>query len=101
VREKDKQMVCLDLSGKEVWKSGSEHRFGSQGLGPYLIADGLIYILDDSGLLTLAQASPRGYEQLGQAQVIDGTDAWAPMAMVGGKLILRNVTQMVCVEVGE
>jgi outer membrane protein assembly factor BamB len=101
VREKDKQLVCLDLSGKEVWKSGSEHRFGSQGLGPYLIADGLMYILDDSGLLTLAQASPRGYEQLAKSQVIDGTDAWAPMAMVGGKLILRDVTQMVCLEVGE
>ena len=42
-------MVCLDLNGKEVWKSGPEHRFG---LGPYLIADGLIYMLDDSVLLT-------------------------------------------------
>ncbi len=101
VREKDKQMVCLDLNGKEVWKSGAEHRFGSQGLGPYLIADGLIYILDDSGLLTLAQASPKSYQQLAQAQVIDGADSWAPMALAGGRLILRDVTQMVCLEVGE
>jgi outer membrane protein assembly factor BamB len=98
VREKDKQLVCLDLSGKEVWKSGSGHRFG---LGPYLIADGLIYVLDDSGLLTLAQASPKGYQQLAQAQAIEGNDSWGPMALVGGRLILRDLTQMVCIEVGE
>jgi outer membrane protein assembly factor BamB len=101
VREKDKQLICLDLKGKEVWKSGSEHRFGSQGLGPYLIADGLIYLLDDTGLLTVAQASPKGYEQLAQSQIIDGIDAWGPMALAGGRLILRDVTQMVCIEVGE
>jgi outer membrane protein assembly factor BamB len=98
VREKDKQLVCLDLKGKEVWKSGSGHRFG---IGPYLIADGLIYVLDDSGLLTVAQASPKGYQQLAQSQVIEGNDAWAPMALLGSRLILRDVTQMVCIEVGE
>ncbi|MCC6123498.1 MAG: PQQ-like beta-propeller repeat protein [Pirellulales bacterium] len=98
VREKDKQLVCLDLNGKEVWKSGSEHRFG---LGPYLIADGLIYVLDDSGLLTLAQASPKGYQQLAESQVIVGHDSWAPMALAGSRLILRDLTQMACIEVGE
>ena len=46
VREKDKQLVCLDLDGNEVWSSGSQHRFG---LGPYLIADGLIFVLNDYG----------------------------------------------------
>jgi outer membrane protein assembly factor BamB len=98
IREKDKQMVCLDLAGKEVWKSGPEHRFG---IGPYLIADGLLYILDDNGTLTMAQASPKGYEQLARSSIIDGADSWAPMALVAGKLILRDVAQMACIEVGE
>ena len=35
VRQKDQQLVCLDLDGKELWNSGRE-KFGS---GPYLIAD--------------------------------------------------------------
>jgi outer membrane protein assembly factor BamB len=98
VREKDKQMVCLDLAGKEVWKSGSEHRFG---IGPYLIADGLIYILDDSAVLTVAQASPQRYEQLAQSRIIDGNDSWAPMALAGNRLILRDLTIMVCIDVGQ
>jgi outer membrane protein assembly factor BamB len=97
VREKDKELVCMDLDGNVRWTSGAQHRFG---LGPYLIADGLIYVLDDSGKLTLAEAKSDRYRQLDEAQVLDGHDAWAPMAMVGTRLILRDFARMVCVEVG-
>jgi outer membrane protein assembly factor BamB len=98
VREKDKELVCLDANGKELWHSGPEHRFG---LGPYLIADGLIYVLNDDGVLTMAEASPKGYKELGRAQVIDGHDAWGPMAMVGGRLLVRDFTRMVCLDVSQ
>jgi len=98
VREKDKQLVCLDLAGKVVWTSGSQHRFG---LGPYLIADKLIYVLDDSGRLTMAEATAQGYRPLDQAQVLDGHDAWGPMAMAAGRLILRDMTRMVCLDVSQ
>ena len=37
MRQRDRQLVCLDLAGKELWNSGQD-KFG---LGPYLIADGL------------------------------------------------------------
>jgi len=92
----DKQLVCLDLDGNLVWNSGPSHRFG---LGPYMIADGMIYVMDDSGLLTLATATPDGYEQLAQAQVLEGHDSWGPMAMAGGRLIVRDLTRMVCLDV--
>ena len=91
----DGQLVCLDLDGKLVWASGASHRFG---LGPYMIANGLIYVMDDSGLLTLANATPDGYEQLAQAQVLDGHDAWGPMAMAGGRLIVREFIRMICLD---
>ena len=98
VREKDKQLVCLNLEGTELWKSGPRHKFG---LGPYMLADGLIFVMDDSGLLTMAEATPDGYKQLDQAQVLDGHDAWGPMTLVAGRLILRDFTRMVCVDVRE
>jgi outer membrane protein assembly factor BamB len=98
VREKDRELVCLDLQGKVVWSSGGQHRFGS---GPYLLADRLIYVLDDNGKLTMAEAAVGGYRQLGQAQVLDGHDAWGPMALVGGRLILRDMVRMVCLDVGK
>lgn len=95
VRERDKEMVCLDLEGKVVWESGSGHRFG---LGPYLIGNGLLFVLDDSGKLTMAEASTSAFAPLGTAQVLDGHDAWAPMALVNGRLLLRDFTRMACVD---
>ncbi|MBI3921196.1 MAG: PQQ-like beta-propeller repeat protein [Armatimonadetes bacterium] len=92
----DGQMVCLDLTGKVVWSSGSEHRFG---LGPFMIAKGLLYVMNDTGVLTLLEASPAGYKQLSQAKVLEGPDAWAPMALAGGRLIIRDLTKMVCLDV--
>ncbi len=98
VREKDKQLVCLDPSGRVLWASGSQHRFG---IGPYLIADGLIYLLNDEGRLTLAEATPQGYRQLAEANVLPGNDSWGAMALVSGRLIARDLTRMVCLQVAE
>ena len=87
VRQKDQQLVCLDLDGKELWNSGRD-KFGS---GPYLIADGLIYVLDDDGVLSIAEAAPTAYRRLARAQVIeDGSSSWGPMALVAGRLIVRD-----------
>jgi len=98
VREQDKELVCLDLEGNEVWSSGSQHRFG---IGPYMIADNMIFVMDDEGTLTMAQASPAGYKKLGQAKIMDGHDSWGPMAMAAGRLIVRDMTRMVCLDVAE
>jgi outer membrane protein assembly factor BamB len=96
VREKDKQLVCMTPDGRVVWSSGSQHRFG---IGPYLIADGLIFVMNDTGLLTLAEASPNGYRQLACWQMPDGNDSWGPFALVGGRLIVRDLTRMMCLDV--
>ena len=98
VREKDKQLVCLDLDGHVVWSSGSRRRFG---IGPYMIADGLIYVIDDEGRLTMAEATSKEYRELAHAQVLPGHDSWGPMAIAGGLLIARDLTKMVCLEVGK
>ena len=68
----DKQLVCIDLDGNPVWNSGPINRFG---IGPYMIANNMLYVLDDAGLLTLANANKSGYKQLAQAQVLHGHDA--------------------------
>ena len=96
VRKLREQMLCLDLNGKELWNSGSV-KFGH---GPYLIADGMILALADNGLLVIIEATPAGYRQLGQFQVFEnGHDAWGPMAMVSGRLLVRDLTRMACVDV--
>lgn len=92
----DEQLVCLDLEGNALWTSGSTHKFG---LGPYTIINGLIYLLDDHGLLTLAEAQSREYVQLAQAQVLGGIDAWGPMAVAENRLIVRDLTEMICLDI--
>jgi outer membrane protein assembly factor BamB len=90
------QLVCLDLSGNELWNSGAD-RFGH---GPYLIADGLIFVMDNRGQLTMAEATPTEYKRLARCNVFeDGHDAWGPMALVAGRLIVRDMTRMACLDV--
>ncbi|MGD0382551.1 MAG: PQQ-binding-like beta-propeller repeat protein [Thermoguttaceae bacterium] len=98
VRQHDKKLVCLDLNGKEVWNSGQE-KFGS---APYMIADGLIFVISDDGLLATVEATTAGYKPLARAQVIEkGYESWGPMAMAAGRLIVRDMTRMVCLKVSE
>jgi outer membrane protein assembly factor BamB len=92
----DGELVCLSLDGEVVWTSGAGQRFG---LGPFMIAGGLIYVMDDAGVLSLAEAGPSGYRQLAQSRVLDGHDSWGPLAMAGGRLIARDMTRMVCLDV--
>ena len=92
----DGQLCCLDLTGKILWTSGATAKFG---LGPFLIADGLIYLLNDDGRLTLAEAVPSGYRALAQTRVLEGHDSWAPMALVHGRLLARDLTKMTCLDV--
>jgi outer membrane protein assembly factor BamB len=92
------ELICLDLSGKVLWASGSTRRFG---LGPFIIADDKILVLDDDGDLTMAAADPSGYKELAHAKVLKGHDAWGPMALAGKLLIVRDLTRMTCLDIGK
>jgi len=92
------ELVCLDLDGSRRWSSGSGKTFG---LGPYMIADGMILVLNDQAIsLHAVEASPAGFREIASAKVLTGHDAWAPMALADGRLILRDLTQMVCLKIG-
>ena len=92
------QLVCVhpDDCQKIVWSSGQESRFG---LGPYMMADGKIYLLSDDGTLTIIRPSVREYIQLDQVKIFDGHDAWAPLAIADGYMILRDSKRMVCIQI--
>lgn len=89
------QMTCLDRDGRRVWLSGPADRFG---LGAYLIADGMIIAVSDDGVLTLAEASPAGWNRLARAKVLPGHECWAPMVVADGRLLVRDLTEMRCLD---
>ncbi len=91
------QFVCChpDDIGNILWSSGKTNRFG---LSPYIVADGKFFVLSDDGVLTIVKASTEEYIQLGQAKVLEGVDAWGPMAIAGGRLLARDSRRMVCID---
>jgi len=91
------QFVCCDPNDctKMVWTSGKSERFG---LGPFLIADGKCLILNDNGVLTMIDLTAQRYHILGRHKVLSGTDAWGPLALVQGRLLLRDSRQMICLD---
>jgi outer membrane protein assembly factor BamB len=89
------ELVCWDPAGRLVWSSGQARRFG---LGPYLLADGKLLILNDDGVLTVAEASVEAFRPLASAKILEGPDAWAPMALVEGRLLARDTRRLVCVD---
>jgi outer membrane protein assembly factor BamB len=92
----DEQLVCLAPDGRIQWTSSSAHKFG---LGPYTIINGLIYVMNDEGYLTVARATPDAYRPLTAAQVLQGHESWGPMAFASGRLIVRDLTRMVCLDI--
>ena len=90
------RVVCSDAEGNRRWISRSKV---SSGWGPFMVIGDRLYILnDDSGELIVADASPSGYRERARAKVLDGREAWAPMAFADGRLICRDMEEMVCLD---
>ena len=83
--------------GTVLWHSGPQDRFG---LGPFLgVGDDLMLLMNDAGVLTLARANAGNYVRLARhAMFPEGRDAWGPMALVDGFLLLRDSTRLMCVD---
>ena len=79
-----------------AYASGRELRFG---LGPFIVADNKFYILDDNGTLTMMKIDGSGGKILGTHRIIEGNDAWGPLAIADGRMILRDLDQMVCIDI--
>lgn len=89
------QFVCYQPNGGLVWSSGQANRFG---LGPFILADDRFYVLSDDGVLTVIQHSREHYLQLGQTKILDGQDAWGPIAIAGTRMLMRDSTRLVCID---
>ena len=92
------QFVCFKPDGSKAWTSGADVRFG---LGPFMLADNKFYLLSDEGELTMADATKQEFVKLGEAKVLKGHDSWGPFALVGSRLILRDMNNLACVELGK
>lgn len=100
--ELKKQLVCYDRTDllKPVWSSGKENRYG-RGLGPYILSGDKLYLLDDDGMLYLFRMDNPGVTLLDNHKILDGIEAWGPMAIAGRYLIMRDARNMLCLDISK
>ena len=86
---------CLDLkTGATKWETDQV------GQATVLCAEGKLILLDDTGTLILAQASPDAYEELARAKVLADGICWTQPTLWNGRLFVRNQTRAVCLFLG-
>jgi len=97
-------LICQDWeSGELVWNE--KGRFTTKGA--VHIADGKLYALnEEDGALTLAEASPDGFEELSRFVFEPQSEnrnpkgrIWTHPLVVGGKLYLRDQEYILCYDV--
>ncbi len=84
-------LKMLSADGEVLWaKRGL-------GKGSLVLADDLLFLLSDRGVLTVAEWSLEGFQQLSQKTVLSGATMTAPV-VAQGKLFLRDHQEMVCLD---
>lgn len=92
-------MTCIALDGTMKWRTDDTKGLPGFDFGNLLGVDGLILNFEGrKGTLHLIEPSSEGYQELARADIFDGTQMWAPMAFSEGKLVLRNQSQMKCLD---
>jgi outer membrane protein assembly factor BamB len=88
--------TCVGPDGKEVWTSEGRASFE---LGSFILADGMFLILEGkTGTLRLLEANTKEYKELASASILKGPDVWGPLALSDGKLVIRDLGRMVCLD---
>ncbi len=98
INERSDGLVCMTLDGRVRWKTGEEPPFNKGGM---VLADGLLLAVDGNTTLYLIEPDPAGFKPLASARLLAAGENWAPIALVDGRLLIRDQKQMKCVAVGQ
>ncbi len=63
-----------------------------------MLADNKLFIVSDDGTLTIARPGTGSYEELDSYRVMEGHDAWGPLAVADGYMVMRDSKSMVCLD---
>ena len=79
-----------------LWRSGADEKFG---LGPYLVLNDLLLALGERGELFTYRIGRGSLSLLKREVVMDGVDAWGPMAYADGRLLVRDAHRIKCLQI--
>lgn len=97
-----KQLVCYNVNDltKPVWSSGKENRFG-RGLGPYILSGDRMFLLEDNGILHIFKLEAASATLVSKYHLLNGIEAWGPMALAGNYLILRDSRNILTLDISK
>ena len=95
-------LKCLRWPTSTVqWATRNEDR-NLLGLGGSMVRIGgdKLILLSQSGRLSLARATPQGFERISSVpDVVEGGEVWATPAIHDGKLYLKGERELVCIDI--
>lgn len=83
------KLVCYSPADLRtpVWTSAADERFG---LGPYIVINNHLFVLKEDGELYVYEVMQQSMKLVKQQRIMDGVDAWGPMAYADGVLVVRD-----------
>jgi outer membrane protein assembly factor BamB len=96
--ERNDGLVCMGMDGKIKWKTGDEPAFVRGGS---ILVDGLLLSTDGSKMLHVIEPDPSGFKPLASAELLEQGTNWGPLALVDGKLLIRDQKNLKCVLVAQ
>jgi len=83
------RLVCYSPSNlrTSVWTSATNERFG---FGPYAVINNHLFIFKDDGELFVYEILQQSMKLTKRQRIMDGVDAWGPLAYADGILILGD-----------
>jgi outer membrane protein assembly factor BamB len=108
--ERKDGLVCMSMDGKVMWKTGRDPNFER---GAMILADGVILATDGATKLFLIEPDGNQFKPLASAELLAGSTGgderaarfgvqnWAPIALAGGKLLIRDQSRLLCVKVAQ
>lgn len=85
------QCISADTGEKKWTKRGL-------GKGSLILVGDTLLVLSDKGKLVVVRANPDAYEEIFNFQALEGK-SWTAPSFSGGRLYLRNLTEMACYEI--
>ena len=98
INERSDGLVCMSMAGQVKWKTGEDPAFVRGGS---ILVDGLLLSTDGNKMLYLIDPDPSGFKPLASAELLGSGENWAPLALVDGKLLIRDQKNLKCVVVAQ
>jgi len=98
INERSDGLACMTMDGQVKWKTGEDPAFVRGGA---VLADGLLLATDGNTMLYLVEPDPSGFRPLASAVLLEPGTNWAPIALVDGKLLIRDQKGLKCLAVAQ